>query len=110
MGKRDTRTTTEIARDVLKLLDGYMSAVPQHVLHGWDGGLMTVAELREHAQGAIKLLEAAPPPAALTADDVAAWLESVTIGPSTMVSMQSLINAARRGALEAFVKARRERG
>lgn len=43
-------------RRVLKLLDGYMSGWDQAALHGHDGGMMTVEELRQHAQAAIKLL------------------------------------------------------
>jgi hypothetical protein len=42
---------------VLKLLDGYMSVMkPQYALHAWNGGCMTIAELREHARAAIELL------------------------------------------------------
>lgn len=46
----------EAVCSVLKLLDGYMSGMPQHVLHAWNGGAMTVSEMREHAKAAIKLL------------------------------------------------------
>jgi hypothetical protein len=44
-------------RRVLVLLDGYISTQKdQHILLAWDGGLMTWAELREHAKAAIKIL------------------------------------------------------
>lgn len=42
--------------DVLLLVDGYMSKMPQNVLHGFDGGVMTISELREHVKEAIKIL------------------------------------------------------
>lgn len=45
-------------RRVLVLLDGYMSHQDQHVVLGHDGGMMTIGELREHAQAAVALIDA----------------------------------------------------
>jgi hypothetical protein len=42
---------------VLRLVDGYLSEMPQETLHGHGGGFMTIAELRQHVQGALGLLE-----------------------------------------------------
>ena len=49
---RDLSTAVE----VLLLIDGYMSNMPQERLHAFDGGVMTMAELRERVQSAITLL------------------------------------------------------
>ena len=42
-------------RRVLRLLDGYLREMPQ-ALHGYDGGVMTTAELVQHAEAAIGLM------------------------------------------------------
>ncbi len=48
---QDLSTITE----VLLLIDGYMSEMPQDTLHAFEGGFMTTAELRGQIHGAIKL-------------------------------------------------------
>ena len=40
---------------VLKLVDGFLSTLPEDTLAAWDGGVMTWAELRRHVQAASKL-------------------------------------------------------
>lgn len=55
--KRPTIEELRAVRRVLELLDGYISTQrSQHTLLAFEGGLMTWAELREHAAAAIKLL------------------------------------------------------
>lgn len=44
-----------IVRRVLRLVDGYLSVMDQDTLHGYDGGMMTIAELRQHIKGALRL-------------------------------------------------------
>lgn len=51
------RTRDEIVRDVLKLVDGYLSKLPQERLTSDGRGVMTWAELREHVRGAAQLME-----------------------------------------------------
>lgn len=59
--KQPTLEDLYAVRRVLELLDGYMSVQkPQHRLMAWEGGLMTWAEIREHAKAAIKLLPKEP--------------------------------------------------
>ena len=50
-----TREHYNAVRRVLKLLRGYIGAMPNH-LHGYDGGMMTSDELWEHADAACKLM------------------------------------------------------
>lgn len=48
---------------VLDLVDGYLSVEDQDALRGWDGGMMTYQELREHIELAHRVIRRALRPA-----------------------------------------------
>lgn len=56
MPRKISKQKKELAaiKRVLKLVDGYASTQPQHVLIGWNGGVMTWSEIRDHIKAAIK--------------------------------------------------------
>lgn len=45
---------------VLRLVDGYLSTLPQDALAAWRGGMMTWGELRQHVKAAIKVTKQCP--------------------------------------------------
>lgn len=49
------------ARRTLRMLAGYLSEMPE-ALHAFGGGVMTTAELFEHANQCAKLLKSIPRP------------------------------------------------
>lgn len=54
MSEPSERKQLRAIRRVLKLLDGYLSTMPD-ALHAWNGGAMTISELRQHVQAAAAL-------------------------------------------------------
>lgn len=56
MPRKISKQKEELAaiKRVLKLVDGYASTQQQHVLLGWNGGVMTWSEIREHVKLALK--------------------------------------------------------
>jgi hypothetical protein len=50
------RTELNGIKRVLKLVDGYISTQPRDLLLGWDGGIMTWDEIREHIKAAINVI------------------------------------------------------
>lgn len=51
------RTRDEIVRDVLRLVEGYLSRLPQTTLTSDGRGVMTWGELHEQVRAAAELME-----------------------------------------------------